>query len=170
MEQFDEAQAELQSSDQIEIESKLNEKSSLFKANGSLRPRAERAQISRLRSVSTFVQRMRASTPDAKTIPDVVAPVDFKLQSTDTPAMSMGATNTTTQNMEFTDGVVGETKDYVPVIDKTFTSSHNIQTELGEYLSRPVLIYGDTWTENNDLNQTIQPWTLFFSDERIKGK
>eukprot|EP00494_Astrolonche_serrata_P030372 UN30639 len=72
--------------------------------------------------------------------------------------------------MEFNDQDEGEVKIYNPITDSSFFSSYNSQTELGEFLSRPVSILNLTWAENTDVNFVVNPWFRFFDDARIKKK
>ena len=161
---FEEASFELQSSDQKEIEVNPD---SIYNVNGSLKSRAERRAITRRLTLKKPVYKLKFTnfvSEENKPQPEL------ELQSTDTVDTPMTSTTSSTQNIEFSDGVKGEDKGYSSISDSSFSSTHNMATELGSYLSRPVLIYSDTWTENNDLNQTINPWSLFFLDARIRRK
>lgn len=41
---------------------------------------------------------------------------------------------------------------------------------LGDFLSRPVKIHSSSWSPSTDLNFTIYPWLLFFSNERVQNR
>lgn len=55
-------------------------------------------------------------------------------------------------------------------MDPSFRSNTVKGAELGDFLSRPVLIKSYTWTENTTLFDQIDPWYLYFSNSIISKK
>ena len=99
----------------------------------------------------------------------------FELQSDDiTPVIGEDAAAdevTNTDVLVFKDTNSGVTLDYSPIDDTSFFSEYSSKTELGDFLSRPVLIDTFNWTEGAPLGpREIQPWDLFFNDLRVKKK
>jgi hypothetical protein len=61
---------------------------------------------------------------------------------------------------------------YDAIKDNSFVVDKSGSADLGEFLSRPVPIATFVWAEGSStlLQQTYQPWDLFFNDTRIKKK
>jgi hypothetical protein len=76
------------------------------------------------------------------------------------------------QNVGFHDEESGIHMDIPAEIDYTMSKTTD-NTELGDYLNRPVLIYTKTWTEGTSLDPVtsrFDPWALFFDQVAIQKK
>lgn len=54
--------------------------------------------------------------------------------------------------------------------DDTFELANNSDTDLGDFLARPVLISSSTWAVGSDLNLTIDPWSLYMGTATVAKK
>lgn len=80
-----------------------------------------------------------------------------------------GQEYTQQMNVGFSDEKPGSMLNIPAVVNYTnFDSSQNI--DLGDFLSRPVLIWSQTWTEGSNFSHSIQPWSLYFSNSAISRK
>lgn len=137
------------------------------------------------RSQPVLIKTASESASDDKLLRRVLDKLDsleskitkFQLQSADMPAdaiqsnqVSDSGEETVQQTMEFSDANKGETKDFDPLLDSTFFNCHNSETEISNFLSRPVKIADISWTENTDISADLPIWFLYFNDERIKRK
>lgn len=57
-----------------------------------------------------------------------------------------------------------------PISDNSFYDGYKPSVELESFFSRPVTIANITWTESSSLTYVFNPWTLYFSDTRVKKK
>jgi hypothetical protein len=76
----------------------------------------------------------------------------------------------TSQVVSFVDNVTGTVVEFPSVADPSFFDDYTARAELGEYLSRPTLIYSQDWTEGSGFNSIFDPWNLFFSNVNISRK
>jgi len=54
--------------------------------------------------------------------------------------------------------------------DDTFELANNSDTDLGDFLARPVLISTSTWNVGADCNLTIDPWSLYMGTNTVEKK
>jgi len=103
----------------------------------------------------------------------------FEIQSTDVSAevaMVAGNGNTVALQQEvvaFHDENLGEVAGMAATFDAAAAADDvSANTELGEFLSRPVSILNYVWNESDAVNtvHTVNPWLIYFSDARIKNK
>jgi len=81
-----------------------------------------------------------------------------------------GMSHTPHQTADFVDGNQGNEVTFNTNPDSTFDVGSMIRGQLADFLSRPVIISTFTWNQGALLNQSINPWHLFFSDSRIVAK
>lgn len=74
------------------------------------------------------------------------------------------------ENLQMVDSNEGTAIIYSSPTDPSFTDDYTINSELGNYLSRPVLIKTSLWSLGTPFTETFAPWDLFFNDTRIKKK
>ena len=76
------------------------------------------------------------------------------------------------ENIAFVHEGRAEDLTYQDIKDSTFIVDKSGTADLTEFLSRPVPIKTFTWAEGSStlLQATIQPWSLFYLDTRIKKK
>jgi hypothetical protein len=92
-------------------------------------------------------------------------------QSGDSNATSSGSLNTVNQQtVQFADVEVPNEELYSAVSDATYDDGCTDQTDLGDFLGRPVNIRNYSWAEGTRLTQTFKPWEDFFNDAFIKKK
>jgi len=72
--------------------------------------------------------------------------------------------------VSYMDDNPGTSLTYNPITDSSFYNNYTSGVELGEFLSRPVLIKTQTWTEGTPFDTAFFPWTLYFNDTRIRKK
>lgn len=75
----------------------------------------------------------------------------------------------TEQNVAFGKSVDTEPMD-IPFTLSSMQMDGSKNVELGDFLSRPVLIATYDWTENTDINESLSPWLLFFNNTAVKSK
>ena len=92
------------------------------------------------------------------------APSNASLDTVDTSAVIKE------QTIQLSDQNDGTALIYNSVQDPSFCDDYTSNAELGNYLSRPVLISTLNWTLATPFNVNIRPWHLFFNDARIKKK
>lgn len=54
--------------------------------------------------------------------------------------------------------------------DDTYELANNSDTDLGDFLARPVLIQSTTWNVGTNLSLTIDPWSLFMGTSTVEKK
>lgn len=74
------------------------------------------------------------------------------------------------QTLHYKDENSGMLIDHNPITDKTFYDAYKSNTDLSDFLSRPVVIYSTEWQENTLLSSTFNPWELFFTNPVIQRK
>lgn len=76
------------------------------------------------------------------------------------------------ENIVFSDEAVMNIVEEPSLLDPSFDEDRDSTAGLAKFLSRPVLIDTDTWTEGNLtlLQNYFNPWTKFFSDTKIQNK
>lgn len=74
------------------------------------------------------------------------------------------------QQIAFSDADPGYEVDFETSRDSTFNHGGLSGLQLGDFLSRPVLVDDTTWTEGTQLASTIDPWTGFLTNAAIKNK
>jgi hypothetical protein len=76
------------------------------------------------------------------------------------------------ENISFVHEGRAEELTYTDVMDQTFVVDKSGSADLGDFLSRPVPINTFTWAESSSglLQNSFQPWSLFFNDVRIRKK
>lgn len=103
----------------------------------------------------------------------------FMIQSTDEADVSAShvvpgehiIANMKSTLLEFDDSIADENINFNPITDNSFYHDATPGTELGKFLSRPVLIKTLNWSVGTPLPITnIYPWYDFFNDTRIKKK
>jgi hypothetical protein len=84
---------------------------------------------------------------------------------------SYSLTSTTKeQNVRFSDQYTGPQTEISGRVDKTRGVTDTNDTQLGDFLSRPIKIADYTWSVGGFLNATLNPWQLFFSNPRIENR
>jgi hypothetical protein len=69
----------------------------------------------------------------------------------------------------------GESSEIINTIsaipDKTFLSANNDDFPLDKFFERPILVKQFVWTPNDvDLNESFNPWQLFFNNPRVSNR
>jgi len=77
---------------------------------------------------------------------------------------------TVNQQMTFHDADTGFDYSIGNDNDATFEYGANHETDLGDFLARPIEIHAVTWTEGTQLADTFNPWEKYFGQARIKEK
>nr|QUS52722.1 hypothetical protein 2 [Mute swan feces associated picorna-like virus 19] len=54
--------------------------------------------------------------------------------------------------------------------DLSYMDGFKVDSQLSDFLSRPVLLATYTWTEGASIDQTLAPWGLYFNDPVIRNK
>jgi hypothetical protein len=54
--------------------------------------------------------------------------------------------------------------------DATFDVAHNDDADLQNFFSRPVRIWKGEWGTGTTLDETIDPWSLFFDNKRVENR
>lgn len=71
---------------------------------------------------------------------------------------------------EFFDSGVERTEQISTITDSTFSHGGSDSFRLGDWFSRPVKIATYNWSEGTALDQTFDPWYLYFSNPEIYDK
>jgi hypothetical protein len=71
---------------------------------------------------------------------------------------------------EFIDSNKGESYNYTDNLDSLFYDDALVDSSLETFLNRPVKIASYVWAQGSLINQTFQPWHLFFNNATIKKK
>jgi hypothetical protein len=74
------------------------------------------------------------------------------------------------QTVGFNDEIVGEVAEMDTIIDPTRDVNKTTNTELGDFLRRPVLINSSTWTAGATYANTFNPWSDWMSNPQVKKK
>ncbi len=93
---------------------------------------------------------------------------DVPINATLVPDKGEGIT--TEENIQIADENEGTALIYSAPVDPSFCDDYTINNELGDYLTRPVLINTTSWTLGTPFNLEIFPWDLYFNDDRIRKK
>lgn len=98
--------------------------------------------------------------------------VEVSNPNTNLPTRSEQEGTTEQQNVNFSDDTSGDTLKFNPITDSTFYNDYIPNTDLGNFLSRPVEINSFSWAQASGtiVQQTINPWFLFFNNPIIKKK
>lgn len=84
---------------------------------------------------------------------------------------SYSLTSTTKeQNVRFSDQYTGPQTTLTGRVDKTRGVTDTNDTQLGNFLSRPIKIADYTWSTGGFLNATMNPWSLFFNNPRVENR
>jgi hypothetical protein len=74
------------------------------------------------------------------------------------------------QNVRFSDQYTGPQTTLSSRKDITRSVADTNDTQLGDFLSRPIKIADYTWSTGGFLNATFNPWTLFFTNPRVENR
>ena len=101
-------------------------------------------------------------------LPDVYVPQSGEAEAgiSISPAAPMAVEQITT----FADQTAGWKTDIGTGRDSTMDLGSNSDSDLGNFLSRPLRAKKYQWTVGNPFFQTFNPWADFFTDERISEK
>ena len=77
---------------------------------------------------------------------------------------------TSSQNVHFTDGDSPWMYDIDSSLDSTYELGGADDADLGNFLSRPLLIKTYQWTPGAQLFQTFNPWSLYFANVAVNQK
>lgn len=96
----------------------------------------------------------------------------FYIQSEDevVPQESETSTAEAKMNVTFEDTEVGDVVSTSAPVDPTFFTTQDDVSDIARFLERPVQIYTYNWSESGFSEDGFDPWTLFFSDTRVKKK
>jgi len=88
------------------------------------------------------------------------------------PAMDVAVPSTPSkqENVSFIDTNSMSILDYPIPSDPTMDCDSGNTPDLGEFLSRPVLVNTTTWNVGAAITWNINPWNAFFTDARIQNK
>lgn len=86
------------------------------------------------------------------------------LQSSDEP------TNSVQENVHYKDANAGVDVTYNPITDNTFYADYNVGSELGDFLSRPVLLGTQEWLDGGSFDTDFAVWHAYFNNSIIKNK
>lgn len=84
--------------------------------------------------------------------------------------ISEAAPSTNEQTMVFSDASQAYSYAVDSTPDPTFNVGNYGNSDLGEFLSRPVRILSKSWGLNGNLNETFDPWTLFFTNPAVLNR
>lgn len=89
-----------------------------------------------------------------------------------TPSVSVSKTESSVsaQNVQFTDGDSPWAYQIITQRDETFNFGGHSDANLGDFLSRPILIATYQWTPSAQLFQKFNPWQLYFSNLKVLQK
>jgi hypothetical protein len=74
------------------------------------------------------------------------------------------------QNVRFSDQYTGPQTTLKGRVDKTRGVTDTNDTQLGDFLSRPIKIADYTWSVGGFLNATLNPWSEFFNNPRVENR
>lgn len=95
---------------------------------------------------------------------------DLKVQADEGTDRVAGDSITETQvNVTFEDENNSNTI-MVPKVSSLYKPSGSVNSDIGKFLSRPVLIKEYNWTVGNSIDAFFKPWNLFFTHTSIKSK
>lgn len=137
-------------------------------------------------------KRMRARAFDALQLDsdsDTDSDVSYTLQSSDcnidyysiltvqskdssTPDVVETESSTDKENVLFNDKKPVELTKFNPITDNSFYSDHLPNTDLANFLKRPVEIDSFSWVQGSTfiVQRTLDPWKLFYNNATIKKK
>lgn len=102
--------------------------------------------------------------------------IDFKKQTGDEndvqPAETVADSSPEHENVNFSDDVSGDLMKFDAIADSSYYDDFLPNTDLSNFLSRPVQISSFTWTQGDTtiVQSTNKPWELFFDNATIKKK
>jgi hypothetical protein len=73
-------------------------------------------------------------------------------------------------NLYYSDSNTGTNLDFNPIRDSSFYDGYKPSVELSNFFSRPLTIANIPWTISAPLDIVLQPWFLYFNDDRVKAK
>lgn len=77
------------------------------------------------------------------------------------------SSNLVQENIDFSSGDEPYNYDLGGGIDVVRTRRDALDSTLNDFFARPIKIYETDWTLGSSLNETFDPWTLFFGNKRI---
>jgi hypothetical protein len=91
---------------------------------------------------------------------------NFKVQSGVEGEIGSGETQV---NLTFDDEKTND-EEGAEVVRSLYVPTMSMNSDLGKYLSRPVLIHTENWILGNTVNTSLRPWHLYFNHTSIKNK
>lgn len=96
---------------------------------------------------------------------------NVKLQSADADAsLDTTVSASSEQNVEFIGEQVEQLLSFDPPQDSSFRESEQPDINLGNFLSRPVLLESFDWTQSVFTRKTLTPWYDFLNNPAVKNK
>lgn len=87
-------------------------------------------------------------------------------ESAETFNVTMGSNTTTSENVQFEDNNPAYTVDVASSDDPTRGIADMADSDLGQFLSRPILIKEYTWSPTVAFFETFDPWSLFLNQSK----